>query len=47
MVHTATAAELDIADGDVVSVETPEGRIRQTSRVTDDIIPGVVHADTC
>lgn len=45
MIHPATAAELDIADGDAVYVETPEGRIRQKASVTHDIIPGVVHAD--
>lgn len=45
MINPQTAGELEISDGDEVYIETPDGRIRQKAKVTEDIIPGVVHAD--
>jgi len=44
-IHPETAAELGIADGDAVYVETPEGKIKQRAGVWDGIHPQVVHAD--
>lgn len=44
-IHPDTAADLGIAEGDTVWVETPEGRIRQRAKVWDGIDPRVVHAD--
>jgi anaerobic selenocysteine-containing dehydrogenase len=43
--HPETAAELGIADGDTVVIETPEGKVRQKAKVWDGIHPRVVQAD--
>lgn len=44
-IHPDTAMELLIADGDMVYIETPEGKVRQRARLTRGIHPRVVHAD--
>jgi len=44
-IHPETAADLGIAEGDTVYIETPEGRIRQRAKLWDGIHPRVVHAD--
>jgi anaerobic dimethyl sulfoxide reductase subunit A len=41
-VHPADAAGRGIADGQEVSVSSPEGRLRIRAQVTEDIMPGVV-----
>jgi anaerobic selenocysteine-containing dehydrogenase len=40
--HTATAAQYGIADGDQVRVETPIGQITLKAKVLDAFVPGVV-----
>ncbi len=42
--NSADAAELGIADGDLVWVETPRGRARFAARLTDDLLRGCVDA---
>ena len=42
-IHPETAAELGVADGDWVSVESPRGRCRQKVRIFDGIDPRVIH----
>ncbi len=44
-IHPETAAQLNIADGDWVYIETRRGRIKQRARLTDRIHPRVVQAD--
>jgi anaerobic selenocysteine-containing dehydrogenase len=43
-IHPDTAAAHGIADGDDVVIETREGEILQTARLTDAVHPRVVHA---
>ena len=43
-IHTDTATDLGIVDGDWVWIENPRGRIKQRARLTDGIHPGVVSA---
>ena len=43
-IHPETACAYGIEDGMEVILESPSGQIVQTSRVTDAILPGVVHA---
>jgi len=43
-IHPETAAQLGIADGDWVWIETPKGRVRQKCRYFDGLDPRVVHA---
>ena len=43
-IHPETAAHLGIQAGDLVSIETPAGQIRQTARLTPHIHPRVVNA---
>jgi anaerobic selenocysteine-containing dehydrogenase len=45
-IHSATALELGIADGEMVWVETPMGKIRQVAKFDDALHPRVVHADS-
>jgi thiosulfate reductase/polysulfide reductase chain A len=40
-----TAAELGIADGDMVYIETPLGRVKQKAQLLEGMHPEVVHAD--
>ena len=40
--HVDDAAELQIADGDVVQVSSPYGRITVPVTLTKDIVPGVI-----
>ena len=42
-IHPDTAAELGIADGDWVWIESPRGRIQQKCRIFEGIDPRVVH----
>jgi anaerobic selenocysteine-containing dehydrogenase len=44
-IHPATARNLGIADGEMVYLETPLGRVRQKARVIEGIAPNVVHAE--
>ncbi len=44
-IHTETARQLDINDGDWVYIETKRGRIKQKARVTDGIRPDVVNCE--
>jgi len=44
-IHPETAKRFDIAPGDWVYIETPEGRIKQKAEVTRGILPGVVHIE--
>jgi anaerobic selenocysteine-containing dehydrogenase len=44
-IHPDTAAALDIADGDVVYIETKRGRIQQTAHLTADVDRRVVGVD--
>ena len=44
-IHPETAAGLEIAHGDWVLIERPEGAIRQRARLTDQIRPDTVHPD--
>jgi anaerobic selenocysteine-containing dehydrogenase len=44
-IHPETARKLGIADGDLVYIETPLGRVRQKARITEGIRPDVVHAE--
>jgi anaerobic selenocysteine-containing dehydrogenase len=41
-IHPDTAREYDIADGDMVAVETRKGKIRMRARTTEDLAPQVV-----
>jgi len=41
-VHPATAREYDVADGDMMLVETKGGQIKVKASVTEDLKPGVV-----
>lgn len=43
-VHPDTAKKHGIKDGDWIWIESPRGRIRQVTRVTPGILPGVVMA---
>jgi len=43
-IHPETAAAFGILDGDPVSIETVNGRIRQKARITTRIRPGMVNA---
>ena len=43
-IHPETARKYGIEDGDMVYIETPEGKITQQARVTDTIHPQVVCA---
>ena len=40
--HPAAATERDVRDGDWVTVETPDGRVRARARLNDDLHPRVV-----
>jgi len=44
--HPDTAAELGIAEGQMVWVETPMGRVRQEARLDEGMLKGVAHADS-
>lgn len=44
--HPDTAAELGIAEGEMVWVETPMGKIRQVARFDPGMHPRVAHADS-
>jgi anaerobic selenocysteine-containing dehydrogenase len=44
--HPETAAALGIADGDMVHVETPLGRVQQKAKLDPGMHPRVVHADS-
>ena len=41
-IHPRDAAARKIANGQVVEVSSPQGRVRIAARVTEDIMPGVV-----
>ncbi len=41
-IHPADAAAYGIIDGQPTLITSPEGRVRVTARVTEDIMPGVV-----
>lgn len=41
--HPDTAEEYGIGDGDMISVETETGRIEIRSKVTEDIMPGILN----
>ena len=43
-IHPDTAAEHGIRDGEALVIETRSGRMTQTARVTEDVLPGVIHA---
>ena len=43
--HPQTAAAAGIEDGDWIEIATPVGRVTQRARVTDELEPGVIHAD--
>jgi anaerobic selenocysteine-containing dehydrogenase len=43
-IHPDTAVKYRIADGDAVCIETRVGSITQYARLSDSILPGVVHA---
>ena len=43
--HSATAAAAGVEDGEWIEIQTPVGEVRQVLRVTEDLAPGVVHAD--
>jgi len=43
-INTETARGLEIDDGDMVSIESPRGKIQMKAKVTDDIHPKVVSA---
>jgi len=43
-IHPETAAKLDIKNGDHIIIKTRYGRITQTARLTDEILPGVINA---
>lgn len=43
-IHPATAGEYGVADGQPVTIETPQGTITQTARLTDSVPRGVVLA---
>jgi anaerobic selenocysteine-containing dehydrogenase len=45
-IHPDTARDLGIADGDLVHVETPMGRVQQRARYDEALHPRVVHADS-
>jgi anaerobic dimethyl sulfoxide reductase subunit A len=42
LINPIDASKRGIADGDLVCVESPQGRIRIVASVNEDIIPGVV-----
>ena len=42
-IHPSDARKCGIKDGDLVKVETLRGYVRLKSRVTEDILPGVVN----
>lgn len=44
--HPDTAASLGIAEGEMVWVETPMGRVRQVAKFDANMHPRVVHADS-
>jgi len=44
VIHPQTAVEYGIEEGDVVVIETRQGRIEQKASIGDRILPGVVHA---
>ena len=44
-IHPDTAARIGLREGEPVWIETPQGRIRQKARITEDISPRVVGAD--
>lgn len=44
-IHPETARQLGIANGDLVYIETPLGRVRQKARIIEGINPQVVHAE--
>jgi anaerobic selenocysteine-containing dehydrogenase len=44
-IHPETAGRLGIADGDWVTIERPEGAIRQRARITEAIRADTVHPD--
>lgn len=43
--HPDTAAAAGIEDGDWIEIATPVGRVTQRARLSDELAPGVVHAD--
>jgi anaerobic selenocysteine-containing dehydrogenase len=44
-INPQTAADLGIADGDDVYIETPLGRVTQKAQLLEGMHPSVVHAD--
>ena len=44
--HPDAATKLGIEDGDMIWVETPLGKVRQTARLDEGLHPRVVHADS-
>jgi anaerobic selenocysteine-containing dehydrogenase len=44
-IHPETAAEKDIADGDWIEIERPEGVIRQRARLSDGIRQDTINPD--
>jgi anaerobic selenocysteine-containing dehydrogenase len=44
-INPQTAADLGIAEGDSVYIETPLGRVTQKAQLLEDMQPNVVHAD--
>ncbi|MBS1886125.1 MAG: molybdopterin-dependent oxidoreductase [Actinobacteria bacterium] len=44
-VHPETAAALGIEDGEWILISTPRGEVSQIARLTEELPPGVVHAD--
>src|SRR6185437_2355752 len=44
-IHPSTAAELGLAEGDWVWIESPAGRVRQSAQLTERVHPRVVNAE--
>ena len=42
MIHPDDAAANSIADGDMVCVESPRGKVDIKARITDEVRPGVL-----
>jgi predicted molibdopterin-dependent oxidoreductase YjgC len=44
MVHPSDAEKLELSDGESVSVISPQGRLRFTLKVSEEIVPGAAFA---
>ena len=44
MIHPSDAEKLELSDGDSVSVISPEGRLRFSLKVSEEIVPGAAFA---